>query len=389
MKIIITNQTYHPTVSGVAIVAQRLAANMAERGHEIYVFAPSDKGESYKRAEKALTEFRLHSFVNPVRKDHHISLFPYRKMSAIIEEIDPDVLHTHDPLNIGYYTGRIGKKLDIATIATVHALPEFLSSYFTDKLGINKLIENFAWWAGNRAATKCDLVITPSHWAANSILKRNPTLAAKVISNGVDTELFKPSISTIEKESFKDKLNISKEEKIIIYVGRLDKEKNLDVLIESLPHVNKEVKAKLVLVGNGSEAQRLKILVNNLGIGRSVLFKGEIPYEQLPDLYRASDLFAIPSAIENQSCVVLEASSSGLPIVAFGFGGMPEIVKNNINGILINPGDHSSFAKALITILKDLKLADKMGKESRRAAELHSLKNTYDEYERVYISAIH
>ncbi len=389
MKIAITNQTYHPTVSGAAIVAQRLAMNMAERGHEVYVFAPSDKGNSYKRAEKGVTEFRLHSFTNPVRKDHNISLFPYRKMQGIIKEIHPDVLHTHDPLNIGHYTAKIGKKLDIATVVTVHALPEFLSSYFTDKLKINQLIENIAWRAGNRATAKCDLIVAPSQWAADSILERNSTLPVRVISNGVDTELFKPCISLKEKESFKNRLGLLKDEKIIIYVGRLDKEKNLDVLVESLPYVNKEVKAKLVLVGNGSELQRLKALANDLGVKTYILFKGEIPYEQLPNVYRAGDVFAIPSAIETQSCVVLEASSSGLPTVAFRCGGMPEIVKNNVNGVLIDPGDCPSFAKALITILKDFKLSDKMGKESRKAAELHCLKNTYDEYERVYLSVKH
>lgn len=388
MKIIVTGQTYYPTVSGAAIFTQRLAENMAKRGHKVYLFIPSDNGQTYYKQENNITEFRFNSLPNPLRKDHKVSPWPYKKMLKIAREIKPDVLHTHDPLNIGYSTVRIGEKLDIPTVMTLHALPIFISSYFPKRFGFNDLIEDFVWWVGRKATVKCDLIISPSKWAAKSIKKREEKLSVRVISNGVDTGLFKPCKSKSEKEKLKKKHGFSLDKKIIIYVGRLGKEKSPEILLKSLPFVLEKQELDLVFVGSGNMAEKLKYLANSLGIEDNVIFKGEIPYNELPDFYKAADVFATTSAIENQSSVVLEAASSGLPIVAFNSGGMPEVIKDKVNGILVSYVGSETFAKGLITVLGDDDLARKMGQESRKFAESNCLKKTYKLYEEVYSTLV-
>ncbi len=386
MKIVITNTTYPPTVSGAALVAQRLAESLAGRGHKVYVFAPSDKGGFYKAKEGKVIVYRTTSISNPFRSDHRFSPWPYGKILEVAREIKPDVLHTHDPLNIGYATAKVGEQLKIPTVLTVHAIPKFLAAYVPKVGGLDKAVEKLGFWLGAKTVNKCRVVVSPSQWVANLLKKRNSKVEVRVISNGVDTTLFKPPKSGREKEKLRKKLGCPLNKKLIISVGRLNPEKSLDVLIRALPLVLRNIEVQLVLVGGGQEEAKLKALAKSLGVDEKVVFWGEEPYTSLPCLYQAADVFAIPSPFECQGCVALEAASCGLPIVGVHSGGIGEIVGSGGNGLLVESGDFQSFAKALVRLLKDEKLAKKMSKASRQLAEQHSFKKTCDDYEKLYFS---
>jgi glycosyltransferase involved in cell wall biosynthesis len=386
MKIVITNTTYPPTVSGAALVAQRLAENLAERGHEIYVFAPSDTGKFYEARERGVTVYRTPSITNPFRSDHRFSPWPFKKILEVAKEIKPDLLHTHDPLNIGYATVKVGEKLGIPTVLTVHAVPKFLSFYVPKIGGFDRAVEGLGWRLGAKTVNKCRVVVTPSQWVADLLKGRNSKTEVRVISNGVDTALFEPPESSREKEILRKNLGWPVSQKIIVFVGRLSQEKSIGVLVKSMPLVLENIEALLVLIGSGQEEVKLKTLANSLGVSEKVIFLGEVSYALLPNLYKAADVFAHPSAYECQSCVTLEAASCGLPIVGVRSGGIGEIVGSGSNGILVKPGDFQSFADALVKLLKDKRLAEKMSKASRQFAERHNFRNTCDDYEKLYFS---
>lgn len=386
MKIVITNTTYPPTVSGAALVAQRLAESLAERGHEIYAFAPSDKGEFYQTKEGKVTVYRTPSITNPFRSDHRFSPWPLKRIMGVVEEIKPDLLHTHDPLNIGYATAKVGEQLKVSTVLTVHAIPKFLAAYVPKMGGFDRAVESLSWWLGTRTARKCHAVVVPSRWVANLFKERDSKVRVRVISNGVNTALFKLPKGGRGRENLRKKLGWPLSQKIIISVGRLNPEKNLDVLIKALSLVLKSTEAQLVLVGGGKEEVKLRALAESLGVSEKVIFWGEEPYISLPHLYQAADVFALPSAFESQSCVALEAAACGLPIVGVCSGGIGELVGSGGNGLLAEPGDFQSFANALIMLLKDEKLANKMSKASRQLAEQHNFEKTCDDYEKLYSS---
>jgi 1,2-diacylglycerol 3-alpha-glucosyltransferase len=154
-------------------------------------------------------------------------------------------------------------------------------------------------------------------------------------------------------------------------MGRIDGEKRLDVWLQSIPLIRKEVDAHFLLGGKGGQLQRLKRLAASLGVAQHVTFAGLIEDRDLPAFYHLGNVFAISSPAELQSIVTLEAMASGLPVVACDAGALPELCKSGRNGYLFLAGDPVGMAKSLIRILQNPTMAGKMGAESRRIVEEH------------------
>jgi len=147
----------------------------------------------------------------------------------------------------------------------------------------------------------------------------------------------------------------------ILYVGRLSPEKNIDTILFAVDCLKKNINVELWIVGSGDELDRLERLEKQLGIVRSVKFLGRIPWgDKLFQIMRESDVLVLPSKTEGLPLVLIEAMSQGLPVVASDVGGIPEIVKDEISGLLVSPGSVDDLTRALYRILTDKILRDKI-----------------------------
>jgi glycosyltransferase involved in cell wall biosynthesis len=172
---------------------------------------------------------------------------------------------------------------------------------------------------------------------------------------------------------------------LLLHVGRLDLEKQADGVILAAAGVLRQTEAHLVIVGDGSQRGMLSDLCQELDIADRVHFTGFIPASAgLPELYRVASLFVTASQIETQGIVMLEAAASGLPIVAVRAGSAPEIVHDEINGFLVEPGDTSGMSQAMMLLLKNPSLAGRLGRASRSLAEEHRQESTLDAHETLY-----
>lgn len=370
MKIVIGTESFSPNVSGVAIFAERLAEFLARNNVSTYIFAPSPNAKTFwEKKHKNLEILRLASISNPFRRTNRLSLLPKKRIFVEIERLKPDLIHIQDPGAIS--TGLVAKaRLDkIPVIATNHFSLEFILSYVKSLKFAHPLFSYFLKRYFANFYNRCSLITTPSQTAADLIKNWGFRTPLKVLSNGIDLERFHPADS---KSETRRKFNLP-DKPIILYSGRVDKDKSVDVLVRAMAVVLKKIPAHLFFVGSGERIEEIKNLVRELGLESNVTFQGWINYKSadFPLIYQTADLFASASTIETQSIVMLEALASGLPIVASAAGSFPEFVKDGENGFLFPVGDENKMAQRVIEVLEDKKLRAVLCRGSRFKAEEH------------------
>lgn len=210
---------------------------------------------------------------------------------------------------------------------------------------------------------KVDNVIFVVEDAYNFYIKKYPWLKGKivVIPTGVDIGLFKP----VDKEKMREKYKFEKKDKIILYVGRFEKEKRLDLLLKSFKEIKKEImNCKLVLVGDGREKSNLKNFAKDLGLN-DVIFMGMLEHGKIPEIMNCADVFVLCSLYEGSPTVVKEALACGTPVVSTNVGDVSECVINSETGYLVS-NDSTDIAKGVIDILKSGKFKENCIKVAQR-----------------------
>jgi len=194
----------------------------------------------------------------------------------------------------------------------------------------------------------------------------------EVVPNGVDTARFREA----ERTELKG-------EPCLLYVGRLEHIKGVDVLVRSMKPVTKQLpSAVLHVVGDGSMMNALKSYVRSHGLEGNVVFHGKV-IEELPSFYKSVDICVVPSRYEAFGTVILEAMSAGKPIVASGRGGIPELVKPFVNGVLVEP-DEAELSKALVALWKDNSLMGEMGRRNSEKTRDFEWGKTAEQYLNVF-----
>jgi D-inositol-3-phosphate glycosyltransferase len=188
----------------------------------------------------------------------------------------------------------------------------------------------------------------------------------KTIPAGVDLDLFRP----MPKQAARAALGLNGD-KVVLYVGRLEPLKGVDILIEALSRLDDQTGIRLMVVGGsleGGELPRLKSWAEQLGLGASVTFTGSVDQSELPLYYNAADIFALPSYYESFGLVALEAMACGTPVVASRVGGLGTFVKDGLSGYLIPRRCPDPFAHRLDMLLANPALREKMGMAGRATA---------------------
>jgi 1,2-diacylglycerol 3-alpha-glucosyltransferase len=387
MRIAYVCQSYPPMVSGAALVAHRLAQGMAARGHDVLVVAASDRAYPYAEQVGQLRLVRLRSVPNPVRVGQRFCLWRQRDVATALRPFRPDVVHLHDPVCMGLCGLRAALACALPVVITIHALPQLLSRSLPSLPGVRQLVEPILWRYARWFARQCRVVVTPSE-AVCDIVRARTGCDPQVIGNGVDLERFMPSPAFPgEGEALCEKYGLDPALPTILHVGRIDVDKQVDVVVRALALAMRSVDAQLLVIGDGRQRMAVQQLTDELGIGEMSRFPGFVSAEgDLPGLYRLASAFITASEIETQGIVVLEAAATGLPIIAVRAGAIPEAVSDGVNGYLVAPEDVTAMAERLVTLLRDPKGAIRMGRAGRAIAERHALHRALDVHERLYQS---
>ena len=387
MRIAYICQSYPPMISGASLVVQRLAEGMAARGHIILVMTASERGEAYTEEFNNLKVRRLRAFQNPLRVDQSFSLWDRNRISAEFKEFKPHILHLHDPLSLGMAGLVTAHRLQIPVALTLHQVPRFVSAYLPNVPALQSTVESGLWSYGRWFLQQCEKVIVPSHAIADEIYSHD-IQRPDVISNGVDLHAFNPDPPDPgERETLCLRYGLDPDLPVVLHVGRLDVDKQVNRVIRASAQTINQVGAQLLIVGDGRQREGLIELCANLGIGKVCHFPGFVETNGgLPGLYRLAAVFVTASEIETQGLVILEAMASGLPVVAVKATCIPELVQEDVNGYLSQPGELEQMSAQVLRILMSPDRAKEMGRVSRALAQEHSIDRSIENHEVLYQS---
>jgi glycosyltransferase involved in cell wall biosynthesis len=378
MRILMLSHGYPPTISGVTLVVQKVARAMVVRGHQVTVVTASDRRVPYQDEDHGVRLWRVHSVPNPFWSEGPLPIISYNQFKGIVAEVQPDVINTHDGALLSWQLHRLEhEKTHVPEILTCHFLPHFVSYYVRAGDAVERLVEGITWDVTVNMIQGFDHVVFPSATQEAMFHKERLRVPSTVISNGLDISRYSPDG---DDGDLQRKYQLPQGPRVL-FVGRMAKDKKIDVLIKALRRVEK---AHLLLVGRGDDQRRLESLVKDLSIAGRVHFLGFVLEGDLPGLYRASQLFAIASDVEVQSIPTLQAVACGKPIVAADAGALPELVKHGVNGYLVPPGDPDAFGFAMAKILDSPQLLASFGQASLPIGSRHSEEKTFDAYESLY-----
>ena len=390
MKIGIFTDTYNPTVSGVVTSINMLEQEMKKRGHEVYIFAPSksitpnDSQNLYMLKSMPLLVARQYK--------NRIAAFYSRDIAKKIKDLDLDIVHTQSEFSLGLFGKIISRKFDVPFIHTYHTMWEDYMHYIVPvKEGSRNIYpKRFARTLSRNFVRKAECIITPSK-KTEKYLKYRCKIKNKpiyVIPTGIDLVPFSSSnFSNEDKLNLRKSLGINEEDNVIIFLGRVAEEKSIDVILDNMPSVFKELpNTKFLIVGDGPSKTDLENQAQKLNISDKVIFTGKIPWNDVPKYYNIADIFVNASLTETQGLTFLEAMAAGLPIIAKYAPNLTEYIYNNKNGILIKKD--SEFSKSIVNLLKDKKTAEKLSINALETAKLYSVEEFGDKLEMLYSEII-
>jgi glycosyltransferase involved in cell wall biosynthesis len=384
MRILYISHGYPPTLSGVTLVVEKLAEEMVRRGHSVTVAAASNDRVTHTEHAEGVQIVRLQSRSNPFWSDGALPVVSQAELRQIVREADPDIVHSHETALLSLQLLRLGLDHEVPMVATCHYLPRFVSQYVGWDGRLDVLAESIVWEYAIRLLNQFDHAVFPSHTQASAFMDRGLTVPTTVISNGVDRDRYQPGRDGVARVEATYRLPIGRR---VLFVSRLAKDKRIDVLLRAMLHL-RQAGAHLLLVGIGDDEHRLKEITRDLGLEDRVHFLGFVPEQDLPCVYRASDLFAIASECEVQSIPTLQATATGLPVIAVNAAALPELVTNGANGFLVPPDDPDALANAALKILADANLEAAMGMASLKISRRHDNAPTFDAHERLYESEV-
>ncbi len=386
MKILIASDLHYPTINGVATFSRNLAQGLAARGHEVLVIAPSQTGKKCKEVDGNYVIVRTVSVPFPFYQNFRISLNPAREVKKIITDFDPDVIHIQMLMWIGQAAMKYGIKYGIPVVTTNHAMPENLMDNLRLLAPVSRPINYILKAYGARFHSKADYITMPTQSAIDMFNVEKIDTPMEAVSNGIDLSRFTAGEAPAD---LYERFNIPKNQPIISYVGRLDAEKHLPVLMRAfvrvksvMPHVH------LLIVGDGTERPLLHNMAHDLGVSRDVTLTGRVSDEDLTNLHKVGTVFCMPSPAELQSIATLEAMASGQPVVAVDAGALGELCQNERNGYLCEQDNDEMIAEGLLTILQDEALRTEMSKESLAIAGTHDIQTTLARFEKIYTDLV-
>jgi glycosyltransferase involved in cell wall biosynthesis len=358
VRVALFTNNYLPFCGGVTISVETLRGGLEASGHEAWVFGPRFPG-----ASDSIPRIVRYPSIPAATYPQFSLAVPYsRRISRLIRTLDFDVFHAHHPFLLGPAARRLARRRRRPLVFTYHTRYEKYAHYVPIQ---RRLVEATAVRLSAGFAARCDGVIAPSALVREELRARGVLVPIAVVPTGVDLTRFCPG----DRGDARQRLGLPADGLVLLYVGRLDREKSVDRLLLAFERVAGTVRnARLILVGHGKEAPRLHRLARSLASADRIDFLGVRAHDALAGFYRAADAFLFASETETQGLVLAEAAACGLPAVAVAAPGCDEVVRDGETGLLTK-SDPAALADAAIGLLLDPERRRRMAVAARAAAE--------------------
>ncbi|WP_029089213.1 glycosyltransferase family 4 protein [Brevibacterium album] len=354
MRIALFTEVFLPKIDGVVTRLTRSLEQLAELGHEVVVFAPGTPPASFAGFD--VVPVRSVPF-KPWYPELQVGL-PTPSIARTMERFHPHVVHAVNPVWLAAYGTLSARRRHLPLVASFHTdVPSY-----TRRLGLEWITDTTSRW------------ITRMHNLAEVNLCTSQQMVQRAAGAGignvrlwpkaVDTRAYSPARASA---AMRARLTAGHpEDRLLVYVGRLSKEKDLLLLREAYARLPEDV--RLAFVGSGPFREELE----REFAGTRTVFTGYMSGEELASAYASADLFAFPSTTETLGLVALESMASGVPVVGARAGGIPFAVRDGVGGLLHEPGDAADLAAKIMRVLDDSALAARLSAGGRAEAEASS-----------------
>ena len=387
MNIAIFTDTYPPFINGVSTSTYNLATILRKNGHNVVVVAPrtTDGPLEYKDGLISIPGIELKRLYG-----YRLVKFFDRKVMKIISKLDIDVIHNQTEASMGIFARTAAKRLHVPIVYTYHTNLEDYTYIVTHGVldrAAKKIIRAYS----SSIMNSCTEFITPSDKTKNFMRMIGSDKYINCIPTGIDFSLFADDKFDKEKaKEFKKEHGIDEDTKVILVLGRLAKEKSIDVTLNDYANfvkLNPNIKTKMLIVGDGPGRRELELLTHELHMASYVEFLGAKPANEVPFYYHLGDVYTSASVTETQGLTFMEAMASGDIVLARYDDNLSGTIIDNKTGYFFT--DEMSFNEKLLRILS-------LTKEERqtiidnayRIVDVYSIDKFYENIIGVYKRAI-
>lgn len=371
MRIGLFTDTYPPYINGVSTSVMMLKNGLEKLGHTVYVVTVNSESFSYRSEDNVLMIPGVPIGILDYRLT---SLYPM-KAKKIIKSWNLDVIHSHTEFGVGSFARFFSKQYNIPLVHTYHTMYEEYIYYITKGYfdgPSKKLVEYLTLFLCDKTVEE---LIVPTKKAYDLFknkykVKRN----VHIIPTGIDVKRFyKENIDKKEKEALRKDIGLNKNDYVVMFVGRIAKEKNIEFLINAHKKLIKKNKnAKLVIVGDGPDVKDLFELVDKNKLNKNVIFTGKVSWDKVPIYYALCDVFVTSSTSETQGLTVIEAMAASKPVVAIKDESFEIVIENEKNGLFFT--NEKEYINLIEKLYNDKEYANKIGRKACDKAKLYSEK---------------
>lgn len=378
-RILMISDVYFPRVNGVSTSVATYTESLRNLGHEVTLIAP--RYPAGQGAEPGI--FRVDSRGLPI--DHEDRMMQFKAAVGLEHAARawaPDVIHIQTPF-VAHYAGlRLAERLARPTVESYHTYFEEYLQYYIP-LVPRPALKLLARRLSARQGNSVDALIVPSRAMHDRLVRYGVSTRLEVIPTGLNPDRFRQG----DRQRFRRWAGIDNHRPVLLYVGRVAHEKNIDFLLHIVARVCKSLPSvALVIAGEGPAERHLKRMTARLGITDNVIFVGYLDRERsLPDCYAAADVFVFSSRTETQGLVLLEAMAMGVPVVALAEMGTRDVLQEG-KGVLIADDNRDDFARKVHYLLLHKEARRDLGRRAREYAGswsnlacTHRLVTVYDQ----------
>ena len=376
MKILITSDWYSPAVNGVVTSVKNLRRGLEERGHEVRILTLSQTTRSWEEDGVTYIGSVAAGLVYPGARLRTALAGKY-----VREMVDwhPDVVHYQCEFSTFFLARRIAEELNIPLVHTYHTVYEDYTHYFSPSVRFGKKAAAvFSRWA----AAQTDCMIVPTGKVRLLLQSYGVDRPVFVVPSGIDLGRFRQEPDPWRMAVLRSSLDIPPENLVLVSVGRLAEEKNLDELLALRAELG-NAPVTLLLVGDGPDRVRLEGAAAGLGLtAPDVVFAGMVPAEQVADWYQLGDLFVSASTSETQGLTYVEALAAGVPVLCRADPCLEDVIREGENGWTYR--DSAEFQRKLALFQSQPHHHAKMAELARRSAGEFSLQRFAERAEAIY-----
>jgi len=379
MNIGIFTDAYYPQVSGVVTSTLILKNELIKLGHSVTIITVT-----HPDVEEEEGIMRLPSIPFFLLPSQRVGMIYSRKIMIKIKKLDLDIIHTQTEFSVGLFGRIVAKKLDIPVVHTYHTMYEDYIHYVSRGIML-KPASQFAKKISKLYCRDCSAIIVPTVKVKDALQQYGLMRHIDVIPTGVDIEPFKRSnynedLINDEKKSF----GIEENQPVVLFIGRLAKEKSVDIIINSMKELIVKIpNCKLLVVGDGPERENLELQVKELDIEKSVIFTGEKPWAEIGRYYQMGNVFVGASLTETQGLTFTEAMAAQIPVVAKYDKNLDDLIQDKINGRIFYKDE--DLAEILYQVLMNKEECTSMVKNAYEGIEPLSSKCFGENVEKVYM----